>query len=143
MKQIQSRDIKFRVWNSKTKTWVHGPGKEVNLFGELILFGEFMNKSDVNECEALQFTGLLDSDGKEIYEGDIIKEIWQEQVIFSYNSDEWVNKKDFFAVKYKAPQFVFPIRGYSERIDIQNHTRKIITNIYESPDFFITEIVGL
>jgi hypothetical protein len=70
------KDIKFRVWNNKTKSWVHGPGEEVNLFGEMILLGGFMNGisvEDLNECLAFQYSGCKDKNDREIYEGESIK----------------------------------------------------------------------
>lgn len=73
---MNNREIKFRVYNKKAKQWVHGPNYEVNLFGEMILLGGFMQKisiEDLNECVPLQYTGLNDKNGKEIYEGDIIQ----------------------------------------------------------------------
>lgn len=72
--EIKYRKIKFRVWNNKTQSWIHGPDHEVSLFGETILLGQFMPVSikDLNGCIALQFTGLTDKNGKDIYEGDIL-----------------------------------------------------------------------
>ena len=85
---MNNRIIKFRVWNNKTKSWIHGPYKcdlhgpgcneldGVNLLGETILFGCFLDGvsiEDLNEIITVQFTGLKDKDGHDIFEGDIVK----------------------------------------------------------------------
>ena len=72
---MKNREIKFRVWNGKTKSWVHAPEEEVNLFGECILLGGFMcgiGILELNDCIPLQYTGIKDKNKKEIYEGDLL-----------------------------------------------------------------------
>ena len=59
------REIKFRAWdkvNNKMYDWKY-------LFSFKSVCGLFDNSN----LELMQFTGLLDSSGKEIYEGDIVK----------------------------------------------------------------------
>jgi hypothetical protein len=70
------RPNKFRVYNTKQNKWVYGPSNEVDLFGEIILLGEFMQNvppAEWNDCVALQFTDCHDSSNKEIYEKDILE----------------------------------------------------------------------
>ena len=61
------REIKFRAWDKETK--------KMSLYPQL----GFNNSVDINEqircCgkELMQYTGLKDKNGKEIYEGDIVR----------------------------------------------------------------------
>ncbi len=127
------RKFRFRVWNQKTKKWVHGPSNEVNLFGETILFGEFMRVpiEDLNDCVAQQYTGLLDKNNKEIYEGDILR------------SPEFVGDNGEAPFSVSDVIYIngcFKLRnGYalSDYITTNNilEEDEIIGNIFDNPDY--------
>lgn len=64
------REIKFRAWHKKEK-WMDGVWAWDIEHGMLCFTSH--SQTSMKDCILMQFTGLLDKNGKEIYEGDIFK----------------------------------------------------------------------
>lgn len=107
-----ARVVKFRVWDENKKVMVYGvehfydtegeyfdeQGRELDLF-EDTSFGGYRSFGDFIEEKAplMEFTGLRDSNDKEIYEDDIV----------TINVVDFVSTKSVrCVVEYKAPAFV-------------------------------------
>ena len=114
--QASSRNIKFRVWNNETKAWIYGPGQEVNLFGEIIFL------ADLNDCVALQFTGLLDKNKKEIYEGDRIRG----------SGGTSGSNNILMVVEYVPMKFVLRVPGQTLDRSLFYDILEVVGNIYET-----------
>jgi uncharacterized phage protein (TIGR01671 family) len=91
-----------------------------------------------DDCELMQFTGLKDKNGKEIYEGDIVryKNISgfpaEDDYKDSAKNVEYIKEVKFIDGKfYPRPDGSFPEDGYYAW---RNWDFEIIGNIYENAD---------
>lgn len=128
------RILKFRIWDTFNKKWIkqgwsngiYQPEYFIDVEGSVRQLN-YDSLDIVNDVIVQQFTGLKDKSGREIYEGDIIKDkqnwlyevkFFQEYAIF----DMEVFKQD------NNPGYCYNTRLHESKLI------EIIGNIFENPE---------
>lgn len=124
-----SREIKFRAWDKFEKVWMEAPvidGENGKALGFSLLDGAFQRHFSDEEVAIVQFTGLLDKNGVEIYEGDILIG----GKLHLTGGVELSNEDVATTVTYRDG--MFKLGGVS--LISFNKRAKVIGNIYENPE---------
>jgi uncharacterized phage protein (TIGR01671 family) len=134
------REIKFRAWNKTTQTLevveeiTYNKGKidQINTDKDRILFPD-------KECELMQFTGLKDKNGKEIYEGDVVRFEVENQDMWAGGTRGEIAYEETeacFVIMNAGKSYVTIGHGY----DAYPRSLEVIGNIYENPDLLKQEV---
>lgn len=130
------RDIKFRCWDTENKEMLDVQELDYadSYNGQPMIRTTMYNDYfDTEEIILMQYTGLKDKNGKEIYEGDIVRTFALRQYIngyVKYNNDRgrfdigWMSEIE----KYKNNGFVGSLSCMTNDYDCL----EIIGNIYEN-----------
>lgn len=119
------RVLKFRAWNKQKKKWMWPYPNAFHIIGEVTVF-ELLKQDctsieEYNDLVICQFTGLLDKNGVEIYEGDIV----QSRQIACRNGEVILRNT------------AFRVHGF---ILFQlSDGAKVIGNVYENPELIRAE----
>jgi len=126
---MTQREIKFRLWDKKAGEYLLNPGLVLmSLSGKQLwtIVGQSLNPADYIRA---QFTGLKDSKGVEIFEGDILR-FWF--VVNAGESSEMLEEVYFgdgaFRLRnIKDPCFVCLLNDWAR-------TCEIIGNVHQNPE---------
>jgi uncharacterized phage protein (TIGR01671 family) len=116
------RQIKFRAWKKAAKTmevgnFALGANGAVH-FSD----GDFLGSAQI---VLMQFTGLLDKNGKEIYEGDVVE--------YTPNPLVFPNTHEVYQAVWIRNGFAFRKDKGSFSPYLSEDKLQVIGNIYESP----------
>lgn len=131
------RTIKFRGKSIDGKEWLYGDlvsSADKKRFAILVNDKESYDECEVDPETVGQFTGLMDKNGAEIYEGDILK---------------WSNGRSY-VVKFWEGMFYasveecndgflggFPLHALT---DYEDRRCEIVGNIYDNPELLKEEL---
>lgn len=110
------REIKFRAWQDNSYIYSNGSG--------VYKIKEFLSKC-YEDCMLEQFTGILDINGKEIYEGDIFISLGLKyKVVFKWGAfvGVGVGHYDYMTYDRVADNYLEVIGNIHENTELINES---------------------
>lgn len=125
------REIKFRAWDKVDGRMLYREVFDRNWYAtpanddiRAISFGDRF-RLELMDVIAMDFTGLKDKNGKDIYEGDVL-------IYIGTNISSMVVKFDNGCFVGEGPFNTLPLKSYLGATDFESI--EIIGNIYENPE---------
>ena len=127
------KEVKFRLWLLDEDRMIHMDNKEdeFSLCGgqpSLSLKCTYRDYSDNEDFVLMQYTGLKDKNGKEIYEGDLVEWSCETEICSSPRSEISI-------VEFRKGSF-FPVASPTHTCyySVEDPVCEVIGNIYENPE---------
>lgn len=135
------REIKFRAWDSWDKKMVY-QNDDHFVINELQNIGyEFCEEGgcgidwkDKEDISLMQYTGLKDKNGKEIYEGDVLRDTLCEGI--SNNNILVIFREDLSSFALSKNGWM---HDHFFKEGVEANATEIIGNIYDNPEILKSE----
>ncbi|MBO3326455.1 hypothetical protein JJB63_12730 [Clostridium perfringens] len=143
-----SRELKFKIWDKEQKKFLeinwegedttHTKGKANICYSDhvYVTLSGYVNEDGWPyevDADILQYTGLKDKNGKEIYEGDVLERHGYWPIRIEYDKG-CLMVRDLDEVRYNNLILNVPICNFESINDW-----KVIGNIYENPELLERE----
>jgi uncharacterized phage protein (TIGR01671 family) len=128
-----NREIKFRAWDNEAKRMMEFDFESIH-GGKLIFVNSRNNEKhfDLEEMTIMQYTGLKDRNGKEIYDGDVVRIYYPPEIGsakgLTVNPIQWVG---VVAWENESKRWDYSGVGFNIASD---EIIEVIGNVFEHPE---------
>lgn len=129
-----NREIKFRVWYKSRKIMEYHYFAVMHGEHNLLLLSNLIK----DDYELMEYTGLKDKNSKEIYEGDIVRDLDKDLGIIEFNNGSFIVKSKIVIPFWS----VLELNGIVYPRTLQPNAFEIIGNIFENPELLSCPTCG-